>query len=316
MLLRAKRNDEEFYSRDNLRILSRANLDACMLELSKFGFLYSKETVYYGCGKPIWEVVSEAAMGERADQPSDSYQLTAQWQKKYEQFPVTSIRMTFSHFLTGEVKYLYVKSETPPQGDCTLVWISEKCCDDSNVYRYGTKMQDMPPMFEKLLVEHQLLLPEGVFKELDLFELWQEGIIRDDSFTSILCRYGYRPLRAGYGKPMQGEHSEQSMVWVGEYTNNKDSSFCPIYYYFFFVKHVSEEWGCNYYNGEPRCIWSETKRSFYIANSQTPLNQVSVQGHPTIVLEDIPAVAQIRNYLDYCAKLDEEVDLGTCDAEY
>lgn len=309
MALCVKRNDEEFYRRNDLKILDLANLTDCMSKLSAGGYFYSEETVYCGYGKPLWENLSDAATNECTYPSANTYWLTEQWQTAYAQSPVTSIRMTFRHFLTGQEKCLYVKSENPPQGDCTLVWISDDSHEDCNVYRKGTRIKDMPPLFEKLLTANQLILTEGSFKKLDLLSVWPEEIVPDYCFTSLLYRYGYRPLRAAQGTPKVDRHEEQSMAWAGEYKKVNDFDEAPAYYYFFFAKREYQEWESDEYDGTPRCIWSEEDRSFYIAKSQTPLDRVIIHGEPTMILEDIPGIEQIRTYLDQCADLDRAVNL-------
>lgn len=316
MALCVKRNDEEFYSRNDLKILDPANLTDCMSRLSSRGYLYSDETIYCGYGKPLWETPSDTMTEEYTNPATNIYWLTEQWQTTYAQSPATSIRMTFRHFLTGQEKCLYVKSETPPQGDCTLVWISDESHEDSSVYRKGTRIKDMPPLFEKLLTANQLILTEGAFKKLDLLSIWPENIVPDYCFTSLLYRYGYRPLRAAQGTPKVDRHDEQSMAWAGEFVKINDFGETPAYYYFFFAKREYEEWDCDEYDGTPQCIWSEDERSFYIARSHTPLNRVIIHGEPTMILEDIPGIEQIRAYLNHCADLDRAVNLRFDDADY
>ena len=101
MALCVKRNDEEFYRRNDLKILDLANLTDCMSKLSAWGYFYSEETVCCGYGKPLWEKPSDAAPNECTHPATNTYWLTEQWQTIYAQSPVTSICMTFRHFLTG-----------------------------------------------------------------------------------------------------------------------------------------------------------------------------------------------------------------------
>ena len=291
-------------------------------------FYYTREFLYHKMESPVWLAPACSLVSEE-----ETALMNPAFLKKWKllpaepQYSVTGLQMEFRHFFTDERKYLYIRRENGESGEETLMWLSEEngslgrnIINSDFEKHYGT----MPPLFEAILEDCDILFRPNYFHKVDNFSLLTGP---SASLFGTLFSWGFRQTGSGYWEPQGNriapewdafqrnesenqcdgafeQEFEQLSAWAGEFEKvYRYSSDCE-YLYIVLRRRITQE---NPFDTDEafRDPYLESQLTVYAARCSYRADHICWTPFEMAEIFELPDADLINEYLDSCRQLDQ-----------
>lgn len=296
MALSVREKIKEPEVKKNLYTLDFFNLTDLLQQLREEEFFYIEENAYYDGGCCIcWDC-----------EQMERLSISEEWIKLYKTYPITAIRMTFLHFITGEKRYLYIGREINIYRDRNVIWLSQREDDFLEFPQKRLRSAGVLPVFDTLLSSMECKKKFGIFHNVNLKKLQDM-----DSFYAFLYQNGYVQLREVWTELKKDKYEEKSLAWAGEFIKmndwNKDERE---HLYFAIFKREFEEWDSTAGTDGCHCVWKDACIDVYAARSRTALDCLVIEGEDAMRLKPINMAEELYQYLEQFSLLDEIIKIN------